>query len=298
MNEAKERNLVGSLIGGVLQGGLWGIFWGASILALLLAFPKHYMTLLSGLILGVFWCVVFGLLWKYLMAKEGDSAKSYVSWGIFWGLLLGCALSGVALLLITRNLAPGINVVIGAIIGAIFGVLWNIFQPPIWIPEGRLWGIKGAFLGGIWGAFLGSIVGILMGLFLLVRNQFMPGFPALDEALQLFLFALIFGAGNGSIGGFISGTVFGGIILSRPLPMSLEMSGKVGALLGAMWGCFLCSIALGAIGALLSVINPDLFYDFGFRNQINLLTGTILGAGLGALWGILSGGIWGGIGKW
>jgi len=298
MNEAKERSLVGSLIGGALQGGLWGILWGAAIMGLILAFPNNYITLLSGLALGIFWCIVLALLWKFLMAKEGDSAKSYVSWGTFWGVLFGADLSGVGLLLLTRNLEPSINVVLGLIIGAIFGSLWSVFQPPLFIPEGRLWGIKGAFLGGIWGAFLGTIVGIILSLLFLVTNKFMPEFPSLDEALQLFLFYLVFGAGNGAIGGWISGTVFGGIIMAKPLPMSLELSGKVGALLGAMWGGFLCAIALGALGALLSFLNPDLFYDLGLRNAINVLSGTILGVGLGALWGILSGGIWGGIGKW
>lgn len=298
MNEAKDRNFLSSLTSGAVQGGLWGIFWGAAIMAFILAVPNNYIPLLSGLSLGVFWCVAFGLLWKFLMAKEGDSHKSYVSWGIFWGLLLGAALSGFSLLLVTKNFAPSINVILGGIIGAIFGALWSIFQPPIFIPEGRLWGIKGGFLGGIWGAFLGTIVGVMFGLFLLVTDKFMPAFPSLKEALELFLFYLVLGAGNGAIGGWVSGTVFGGIILSRPLPMSLQMSGKVGALLGAMWGCFLCAIALGAIGALLSLINPDLFYDLGLKNQINLFSATILGTGLGALWGILSGGIWGGIGKW
>lgn len=298
MNEARDRNFFSSLISGALLGGLWGIFWGAAIMGLIVAFPNNYLTFLSGVSLGIFWCVGLALLWKFLMAKEGDSAKSYVSWGIFWGLLLGAGLSGLGVLLITRNFEPSINVVLGVIIGAIFGSLWSIFKPPLFIPEGRLWGIKGALLGGIWGAFLGTILGVILGLYFLVKNQFIPEFPSLDEALELFLFYLIFGAGNGAIGGWISGTFFGGIVMAKPLPMSLELSGKVGALLGAMWGCFLCAIALGALGALLSVLNPDVFYDLGLRNAINVFSGTILGVGLGALWGILSGGIWGGIGKW
>ena len=298
MNQADNQNYFKNAIWGIISGTIWGVLLLAALAGLFIGINQNPTTIISSLLMGILWCTTISFIWKSLMGKQGESNRNYIIAGITGGLLLGSGVGGFILAALNRNSSFGRAYILGAFMGAIFGLVWNLFKPPMILGGTRIWGKQGAILGAIWGAFLGTIVGMLVTIGLLLWSQANADITT-SKLLQILIAAAIFGAGNGVIGGAISGILFGGLIMAPPLPLALELVGIRGAIVGAIWGCFLTAIAWALIGAILSVnIADDLLLKVGISSQVTLVKGVIFGAGIGAIWGIISGTVWGGFGKW
>lgn len=292
MNETDNQNYFKKGIWGIIGGSVWGVLFMAASAGLFIGINQNLATVFSSLLMGVLWCTIISLIWKSLMGKQDESSKNYIIAGIIGGLLIGSAIGGFMLAILNRDANFGRAYISGIFLGAIFGLVWSLFKPPMILGGVRIWGKQGAILGAIWGSFLGTIIGVVVMVSLLFWSQG-------NIEPQLLIAAAIFGSGNGAIGGAISGIIFGGLIMAPPLPLALELVGIRGAFVGGIWGCFLTAIAVAIIGAILSVtIADDLLLKVGISTQVTLVRGVIFGAGIGAIWGIISGGVWGGFGRW
>jgi len=289
--------MVNKIIWGIIGGTLWGILFCATLAGLLIGINQNLVTIVSALLMGILWCTIISLIWKSLMGRKDESSKNYIIAGIIGGFFLGSAIGGLMLAILNRDANFGRAYLLGAFLGGSFGFVWSLFRPPMFLGGMRIWGKSGAILGAIWGSFFGTIIGIVATVCLLFWSQANLDVSA-DNLRQLLIAVLIFGSGNGAIGGTISGIIFGGLIMAPPLPLALELIGIRGAIVGAIWGSFLMAIAWGIIGGILSItIGNDLFLNLGISGQVTLLKGVIVGAGIGSIWGIISGAFWGGFGR-
>ncbi|NEQ34886.1 MAG: hypothetical protein F6K40_00595 [Okeania sp. SIO3I5] len=289
--------MVNKIIWYIIGGTLWGILFCAALAGLLIGINQNLVTIVSSLLISILWCTVISLIWKSLMARQDESSKNYIIAGIVGGFFLGSALGGLMLAILNRDANYGKAYLLGAFLGGSFGFVWSLFKPPMFLGGTRIWGKSGAILGAIWGSFFGTIIGIVATVCLLFWSKTNIDVSA-DKLPQLLTAVLIFGSGNGAIGGTISGIIFGGLIMAPPLPLALELIGIRGAIVGAIWGCFLMAIAWGILGGILSItIGNYVFLNLGITGQITLLRGVIVGAGIGSIWGIISGAFWGGFGR-
>ena len=286
------------IIWGIIGGTLWGIVFYATLAGLFIGINQNLFTIVSALFMGILWCTIISMIWKSLMGRKDESNKNYIIAGIIGGFFLGSIIGGLMLAILNRDANFGKAYILGAFLGGIFGFVWSLFKPPMFLGGVRIWGKSGAILGSIWGSFFGTIIGIVATVSILFWSQANIDISA-SNLPQLLIAALIFGSGNGAIGGIISGIIFGGLIMTPPLPLALELIGIRGAIVGAIWGSFLTAIALGIIGGILSItIGDDLFLNLGISGQVTLLRGVIVGTGIGSIWGIISGAVWGAFGRW
>lgn len=293
-----QTNIFSKIIWGIIGGTVWGILFFAALAGLFIGMNQNLTTIISALLMGVLWCTIISLIWKSLMSREDESSKNYVIGGIVSGLLLGAAVGGLMLAILNRDASFGRVYILGAFLGGSFGLVWSLFKPPMLLGGVRIWGISGAILGGTWGSFFGSIIGIAATVWLVFLSQTNIDISN-SNSTQLLIAALIFGGGNGAIGGIISGIIFGGLIMAPPLPLALELVGIRGGLVGAIWGSFVTAIAGGIISSILSItIGDDLFFNLGINGEITLLKAIIIGAGIGTVWGMISGAFWGSFGRW
>ena len=294
----KQTNIIQKIIWGTIGGTIWGVLFSATLAGLSIGINQNLATLVSALLMGILWCTIISLIWKSLMGRQDESSKNYIIFGIIGGFFLGSSIGGLMLAILNRDANVGKAYISGAFVGATFGFVWSLFKPPMFLGGARIWGKSGAILGAIWGSFFGAILGIVATVCLLFWSQANID-TASSNLPQLLIAAVIFGAGNGAIGGAISGIILGGLIMAPPLPLALELIGMRGAIVGAIWGCFLTAIAWGIIGAILSTtMGDDLFLSLGIIRQVTLLRGVIVGAGIGSIWGIISGAVWGAFGRW
>jgi hypothetical protein len=105
-------------------------------------------------------------------------------------------------------------------------------------------------------------------------------------------------AGVGTLGGILAGGLFGAIGGAPSLPLSLHLSGRRGAFIGGIWGNFLGAIS----GASLGVLGATRFAHFLDSSSTTgttplLIAAIIVSAGVGSIWGMISGTIWGAFGK-
>ncbi|MGD1809375.1 hypothetical protein ACP6PL_28615 [Dapis sp. BLCC M126] len=292
-----QTNIFTKIIWGIIGGTIWGILFCAALAGLFIGINQNLVTIVSSLLMGVLWCTIISLIWKSLMGRQDESSQNYIITGIIGGFFLGSAIGGLMLAILNRDPNFGKIYILGAFLGASFGFVWSLFRPPIFLGGVRIWGKSGAILGAIWGAFFGTLIGIVATVCLLFWSQANIDVTA-GNLPQLLIAALIFGGGNGAIGGTISGIIFGGLIMAPPLPLALELIGIRGGIVGAIWGSFLTAIAWGIIGGILSItIGDDLFLNLGISGQVTLLRGVIVGAGIGSIWGIISGAFWGFFGR-
>ena len=286
------------IIWGIIGGTLWGIVFYATLAGLFIGMNQNLFTIVSALFMGILWCTIISMIWKSLMGKKDESNKNYIIAGIIGGFFLGSIIGGLMLAILNRDANFGKAYILGAFLGGIFGFVWSLFKPPMFLGGVRIWGKSGAILGSIWGSFFGTIIGIVATVSILFWSQANIDIST-SNLPQLLIAALIFGSGNGAIGGILSGIIFGGLIMTPPLPLALELIGIRGAIVGAIWGSFLTAIALGIIGGILSItIGDDLFLNLGISGQVTLLKGVIVGTGIGSIWGIISGAVWGAFGRW
>ena len=286
------------IIWGIIGGTLWGIVFYATLAGLFIGINQNLFTIVSALFMGILWCTIISMIWKSLMGKKDESNKNYIIAGIIGGFFLGSIIGGLMLAILNRDANFGKAYILGAFLGGIFGFVWSLFKPPMFLGGVRIWGKSGAILGSIWGSFFGTIIGIVATVSILFWSQANIDIST-SNLPQLLIAALIFGSGNGAIGGILSGIIFGGLIMTPPLPLALELIGIRGAIVGAIWGSFLTAIALGIIGGILSItIGDDLFLNLGISGQVTLLKGVIVGTGIGSIWGIISGAVWGAFGRW
>lgn len=280
-----------------LWGTLWGVLTTASVIGTRwISVKQNWATFLGGLILSMFWCSVFAMLWKFLMAGKKTPSRPYIVKGLIWGLFLGSALLGVIYGFATKEIFVGIIIFWGAIAGTILGLLWHWLQPPLVVPTGRIYGKMGALLGSAWGSWIGLILGFLLLLAMIATSQ--GNLLGVDKLGAVLLMVVMFGGGNGAIGGLLAGGIIGGIFIAKPLPFSLELAGPSGAFLGSIWGCFLGVLGGVILGGILLLISPNIFYDLGFQKAANFLQAITAIGGMGGLWGMFSGTVWGAIGKW
>ena len=295
MNETDNQNYFKKAIWGLIGGTVWGVLFMAALAGLLLGISLNLRTIISSLLMGILWSTIISLIWKSLMGKQDESSRNYIIAGIIGGFFLGSVIGGFIIAVFSRDANFGRAYISGAFLGAGFGLVWSLFKPPMILGGARIWGKQGAILGAIWGSFLGTVVGVVVMVSLLLLSQANTN----SNLPQLFIATVIFGGGNGAIGGAIAGIIFGGLIMAPPLPLALELIGTRGAIVGGIWGCFLMTIACAFIGAILSVtIGDDLVLKLGISTQITLIRGVIIGAGIGAIWGVISGVVWGGFGRW
>ena len=286
------------IIWGIIGGTLWGIVFYATLAGLFIGINQNLFTIVSALFMGILWCTIISMIWKSLMGRKDESNKNYIIAGIIGGFFLGSIIGGLMLAILNRDANFGKAYILGAFLGGIFGFVWSLFKPPMFLGGVRIWGKSGAILGSIWGSFFGTIIGIVATVSILFWSQANIDIST-SNLPQLLIAALIFGSGNGAIGGILSGIIFGGLIMTPPLPLALELIGIRGAIVGAIWGSFLTAIALGIIGGILSItIGDDLFLNLGISGQVTLLKGVIVGTGIGSIWGIISGAVWGAFGRW
>ena len=286
------------IIWGIIGGTLWGIVFYATLAGLFIGINQNLFTIVSALLMGILWCTIISMIWKSLMGRKDESNKNYIIAGIIGGFFLGSIIGGLMLAILNRDANFGKAYILGAFLGGSFGLVWSLFKPPMFLGGVRIWGKSGAILGSIWGSFFGTIIGIVATVSILFWSQANIDI-SVSNLPQLLIAAFIFGSGNGAIGGIISGIIFGGLIMTPPLPLALELIGIRGAIVGAIWGSFLTAIALGIIGGILSItIGDDLFLNLGISGQVTLLKGVIVGTGIGSIWGIISGAVWGAFGRW
>lgn len=286
------------IIWGIIGGTLWGIVFYATLAGLFIGINQNLFTIVSALLMGILWCTIISMIWKSLMGRKDESNKNYIIAGIIGGFFLGSIIGGLMLAILNRDANFGKAYILGAFLGGSFGLVWSLFKPPMFLGGVRIWGKSGAILGSIWGSFFGTIIGIVATVSILFWSQANIDI-SVSNLPQLLIAAFIFGSGNGAIGGIISGIIFGGLIMTPPLPLALELIGIRGAIVGAIWGSFLTAIALGIIGGILSItIGDDLFLNLGISGQVTLLRGVIVGTGIGSIWGIISGAVWGAFGRW
>ncbi len=301
LNKMREIPVSEKPVQDFILATLWGTLWGVLVTASVIGtrwitVKNNWATFLASLALAMFWCSVLAMLWKFLMTGKDAPSRPYIVKGLIWGLFLGLALLGVIYGFATKELAVGMIIFWGAIAGTILGFLWHWLKPPLVLHTGRIHGKMGALLGATWGSWIGLILGLLLLLGAIATSQ--GALLSFDKLGAVLLMVVMFGGGSGAIGGMLAGAIVGGIVIAKPLPFSLELAGPSGAFLGCIWGCFLGVLGGAVLGGILLLINPDIFYDLGFQNSANLFQAIASISGIGGLWGIFSGAVWGGIGKW
>lgn len=280
-----------------LWGTLWGVLASASVMGTRwITVEQNWTMFLSALALSLFWCIGLAILWKFSMVSKDEPLHPYILKGLIWGLFLGLALLGVMYRFSTKEIFVGIIIFWGVIAGTIFGCLWHWLKPPLVFLTGRIHGKMGALLGATWGTWIGLILGLILLLGAIATTQ--EVLLSFDKLGAILLMVVMFGGGSGAIGGMFAGAMIGGIVMAKPLPFSLELGGPSSALLGCIWGCFVGVLGGAVLGVILFVINPDIFYDLGFQKSANLFQAITAISGIGGLWGMFSGTVWGGIGKW
>lgn len=289
---------------GLLQDSLWGTLWGALCLAALSgvisAIWEGGGAIVGAIFVGTLWGAFFGTFWSLFTVPNHQPARKWG--GIFVGAAAGAfllaAVAGAVYGAINRQASTGEAIVAGAFAGILWGVVWNSFKPPLALPlPGRIWGRKGATLGATWGGFWGTVAGAAIGIGSVIWPELNGKNTAFNELVPLVIGVMILAAGVGAIGGIGSGAILGVCGAAPRLPVSFQPSGSKGALLGGIWGTYLGGLAGTILGGIWSVSFP-LFNGGGILDPMTALGTTVAAAGVGAIWGLISGGVWGGLGKW
>lgn len=191
--------------------------------------------------------------------------------GTLWGTLFCAALAGLFI---------GINKNLSTIVSALFmGILWCIIISMIWksLMGRKDESSKNYIIAGIIGGFfLGSVIG---GLMLAILNR--------DANFGK---AYILGAFLGGFFGFIWSLFKPPIFLG-----GVRIWGKSGAILGAIWGSFFGTI-IGIVTTVSLLFWSSANIDISPNNLPKLLIATLIfGGGNGAIGGIISGIIFGGL---
>jgi len=289
---------------GFVQDTLWGALWGGLCLAAIVggiyaATDRDGNAILGAIFVGIIWGTFFGVIWAVLTVPPHQVGRKWggIFLGAICGALLLTAIGGTVFGVINNKPLIGQGIAVGVFAGTVWGAVWSVFKPPWVMPVGRVWGRQGAFLGLVWGTFGGAIAGTLLGVvFGLWPELNGKNTPSLELTMLLVRVAVI-AAGLGSLGGTLSGAFLGACGAAPKLPGAFQPSGKKGAILGAIWGTFLGAIAAATLGSIYSTVMPLLIVE-GTADFTPLLGAIVASAGLGSIWGLCSGAVWGAFGKW
>ena len=291
-------------IQGLIQDTFWGGVWGALLLAALmgviLGLNQGGSAILGAIFVGMIWGGFFGIAWSILSSKSNAQLSALFT-GVVWGGFLLSAIGATIFGAIQQQAVVGQVLIGGSVLGMIWGMLWNRLKPPLSVPlPGREWGRRGAFLGAIWGTFLGVIVVSVAAIVLAMMPVIAESRNPWLEFIPLAIKTLIPAAGLGAMGGIFAGTLLGAIVGAPKLPLPIQLSGSKGGLLGALWGNFLGVMAGAVAGAILSLIFPHLLTVQPSSSEVtSFLIGAItVSSGFGSLWGLISGTVWGALGRW
>ncbi|MBE9144659.1 DNA-binding protein [Planktothrix mougeotii] len=300
------QNLFGSLLAGIVLGGLWGTSILSAIIALIFAFVDGKQGILGGLIVGAMWGSFLGVVISvYLPPPGGINRGIALILGGWSGIFIAAVIAGLIFGVMEQEPLIGKTLMWGAVMGMVWGAIWHLFKPPLSLPNiGRLWGRRGAFVGGVWGSYLGTLGGMGLGILAVGWQQFEAIQPNLNstssfsEITLRIIATTIVAAGVGTIGGTLAGGLFGMFGGAPSLPLSLHLSGRRGAFIGAIWGNFLGAISGAGLGLLGATTFANVLDTSSTTGTTSLLIGSIIvSAGIGSIWGMISGLIWGAFGK-
>lgn len=248
--------------------------------------------------MGLLWGAFFGKVSEYIVpgtSTRGNPVLTAALGGVFIASAIGGIVFGVS-----RKLPVlGQGLLFGAILGTIWGALWSWFKPPLALAFARVRGKRGSFLGAVWGSLFGTIAAAILTAFFVLNSSINAENNSFLEIGLMLVSNIIPAMGVGSICGMGSGAVFGVIIGAPTLPLHQQLWGRKGAILGGVWGCFLGAIAGAILGSLLPTFWPTLLINWiRVSADALLFVSIIFVAGSGVLFGLFSGAIWGGIGKW
>ncbi|GCE93225.1 hypothetical protein NIES46_12740 [Arthrospira platensis NIES-46] len=284
---------------GAIVGGVWGVTCLSAIVAIIFALFGPTSGILGAMIVGSIWGCFFGATAGLFIPEPiTGPSKIPVIIGGLCGTFIAAAIAGVIFGALEQDALIGQAILWGAFMGMVWGTIWNLFKPPLSVPKGRVHGKNGMVLGAIWGAFLGTAIGSVLGAIAVVAMEIdQPGNSTPEIISRLFVTAIV-AAGIGALGGILSGATFGSIGGAPPLPTAIRLAGRRGAWVGMVWGNFLGVITGAFLGAIASTLFPQLLQTNPSDNSTPLLLGAIIvSAGIGSAWGIFSGMIWGGLGK-
>ncbi|OCQ92467.1 DNA-binding protein [Oscillatoriales cyanobacterium USR001] len=288
---------------GFMQDTLWGTLWGGLCLAAILGAnyaisDRDGGVILGAIFVGTIWGIFFGVIWGVLSLPPNYVWQKWQA-TIFGGITGAFCLTAIAGAVFgVVNNKPGSleAIALGIFFGTIWGATWNIFKLPWAMPVGRLWGRQGAFFGWIWGAFLGTLIGAFLGVIFTLLPTFNGQNIPLIDFTKMLAQAIVIWAGLGCLGGSLFGSFLGVCGASPKLPGGFQPSGSKGAFLGSIWGTFLGAIASAILGGMfytaLSVMTS------GTVVISPLVAAIVSVTGLGAIWGLFSGGLWGAFGRW
>lgn len=299
LRSSRTWRAVGHLAEGALVGGLWGATCGSAIIAVIFAVYGKTGGIVGAMMVGSIWGCFFGATAGLFLppTRSLHNGLALIVGG-FCGAFVAAAIAGVIFGLLERNALIGQAILWGALMGAVWGAIWNSFKPPLSLPVGRVRGRYGALLGGIWGAFLGTAIGGGLGAVAVLWGELRLGTPPTAELTSRVFVAAVVAAGVGTLAGILSGATFGGIGGAPPLPTAMRLAGRRGAFVGGVWGNFLGAIAGAALGAVGATVFPQFLHGGSAADATPLVLGAaIVSAGIGSFWGILSGMVWGGLGK-
>ncbi|VXD24690.1 conserved membrane hypothetical protein [Planktothrix serta PCC 8927] len=300
------QTLFGNLFEGVVLGGLWGTSVLSAIIALIFAFVQGKEAILGGLIVGAMWGSFLGVVISvYLPPPGGIHRGIALILGGWSGIFVAAVIAGFIFGVVEQEPLIGQTLIWGGLMGMIWGAIWHLFKPPLSLPHiGRLWGRRGAFVGGVWGSYLGTLGGMGLGILAVGWQQFEQIKLNVNSTLSFSEIALriiattIVAAGVGTLGGIVAGGLFGTVGGAPSLPLSLHLSGRRGAFLGAIWGNFLGAISGAGLGVLGATTFANVLDSSSTTGATPLLMGAIIvSAGIGSIWGLISGLIWGAFGK-
>jgi len=294
------QTFLGNLFQGVILGGLWGSSVLSAIIALIFAFVEGKEAILGGLMVGAMWgAFIGGVISIYLPPPGGINRAVALILGGWSGIFVAAVIAGLIFGIMEQEPLIGQALIWGGLMGVIWGSIWHLFKPPLSLPNiGRLWGRRGAFVGGVWGSYLGTLGGIGLAILAVGWEQFEQTTSSLSEITLRMIATALVSAGVGTLGGTCAGGLFGCIGGAPSLPLSLHLSGRRGALIGGIWGNFLGAIS----GASLGVLGATRFAYFLDSSATTgttplLIAAIIVSAGVGSIWGMISGTIWGAFGK-
>lgn len=281
-----------------LWGGIWGAVCAAAVMGGVFGTQKGGGAIIGAILMGLLWGAFFAKVSEYIVPGTPTRGNPILT-GAFGGVFLAAAIGGIVFGVSRKLPALGEALLFGAILGTLWGGLWSGFKPPLALALAKVRGRRGLFLGAIWGSSFGTIAGVILAVFFTINSGINAESNLFRELGLMLISSLIPAMGVGAICGILSGAVFGSIIGAPTLPLPMQLLGKKGAILGGIWGCFLGAIAGTIIGLLLPTFWPTLLINL-IRVSANYLelVSTIFIAGNGALFGLFSGAVWGGIGKW
>ncbi|MDY7020519.1 MAG: DNA-binding protein [Cyanobacteriota bacterium] len=296
------QSLILNLIQGAIMGGIWGIACSSAIVAMMFGFFQRTGGILGGIFVGTIWGAFFGVsISVFLPPPRGLNRWKAFIVGSFCGAMIAAAISGIVFGALTAEMVIGQTLVWGTFLGSIWGAIWSAFKPPLSLPTpGGVRGWTGAISGSVWGALLGSMTGTVLAIAAVLWEewQLQASITFTAELISQMLVTATVAAGLGALGGILSGATFGSLGGVPPLPLSMKTAGAKGAIVGGIWGNFLGAIAGAAIGIIGAAIFPEFLSNTTSGEAIPLFLGaTVVSAGVGAVWGTISGIVWGALGQ-